>query len=662
MRHYSIKKVLFTLVILIFSFSISFAQRRLHSDSKRAIKYYDEGLKYYNLFEFPLAIESMNKSIKIDKNFIDAYLVLAEIYMDNGNNKKAISTYDKCIKIDADYFPGIYYNLGDLNLSFAQYTEAKISFEKLLSYKSISPNFRYKTKKKIESCNFAIETIKNPVPFNPIKLDSTVNSKCDEYWPVLTADEDVLVFTRLVNKNPKQANTKIPNKNTLAYKNFVQEDLYISYKDNDTWTFAVNIGNKLNSEKNEGAQTISVDGRVIYYTACSREDGKGSCDIYRCNKKNEKWLDPVNIGSPVNSSKWEAQPSISSDGKTLYFVSNRSGGKGKKDIWMSEKLPNKKWGKPRNLGDIINTKGNEISPFIHPDNKTLYFTSDGLLGMGGYDIFKTERKNDGSWTTPVNLGYPINTQFDETGLIVNAKGKRALFSSNRYSDSGLDIYEFELYKEARPLQVSYLKGKVFDKETRRNLKAKFELINLENSKVVMQAESDSQNGEFLVCIPTDNDYALNISKKGYLFYSDNFFLKGIHEISKPFFKDIPLQKIKAGKRIVLQNVFYTSNSYELDNRSIAELNTVIDFMNSNPGLIIEISGYTDNVGEKNYNIQLSERRAESVNNYLSGNGIDSNRLQYKGYGENKPITTNNTEEGRAQNRRTELKIVANNYR
>ncbi|MDA3781492.1 MAG: OmpA family protein, partial [Bacteroidales bacterium] len=622
-------------------------------------KYYYEGIRHYNLLELSLAIKSMKKSIKIDKKFIEAYLVLADIYMDAGNTNKAIETYKKSIEIDPDFFPGIYYNLGDLNLRLALYSEAKNAFEKLLTYKNLSVDFRRKTKKKIETCHFAINTIKNPVPFIPKKLDSTVNTKFDEYWPVLTADEEMLVFTRLVFKNSKLKTNGIPNKNTIAYNRSVQEDLYISYKDNSTWSFAKNIGNTLNSEKNEGAQTISVDGRVIYYTACSRDDGKGSCDIYQCYKKNGKWLNPVNISSPVNSEKWEAQPSISSDGKTLYFVSNRSGGKGGKDIWMSEKLPNGNWSKPSNLGDSINTKGNEISPFIHADNKTLYFTSDGLLGMGGYDIYKTVRKNDASWATPVNIGYPINTQFDETGLIVNARGERAFFSSDRYSSSGLDIYEFELYKDARPQQVSYLKGKVFDKETKRKIKAKFELINIENNKIVMQAESDAQNGEFLVCIPTNNNYALNVSKAGYLFYSDNFSLKGIHEISKPFLKDIPLQAIEIGKKLVLRNVFFTINSYELDNRSIAELNKVIVFMENNPGLVVEISGHTDNIGEKDYNTTLSMERAKSVCNYLINNDIDNGRLRFKGYGENEPINTNDTAEGRAQNRRTELKILAN---
>ncbi|MEA3317799.1 MAG: tetratricopeptide repeat protein, partial [Bacteroidota bacterium] len=447
MKHYNIKIVLVTLLVFIFSFSKSIAQRQLHSDSKRALKYYNTALNHYNLLEYSEAIKAMSKSIKIDDEFLEAYLVLAEIYIDNGDIKKAIQYYNKSLEIDPNFFPGIYYSIGDLNMSIANYSDAKISFEKLLTYEKISHKFKRKTKRQIEICNFAIKAINNPVPFNPVKLDSMVNTKYDEYWPALTADEETLVFTRLVAKNKQIA---LPDKKLPRYKNSVQEDLFISYKNKDTWTFAENAGNILNSDKNEGAQTISVDGRKIYYTACSRSDGKGSCDIYSCTKVNGKWQEPVNIDSPINTERWEAQPSISSDGKTLYFVSSRTKGKGKKDIWLSEKLPNGKWSKPRNLGDSINTSGNEISPFIHPDNKTLYFTSNGLIGMGGYDIFKSEKKNDGSWTKPVNLGYPINTQFDENGLIVNAKGERAFFSSDRFSEMGMDIFEFELYKEAQP--------------------------------------------------------------------------------------------------------------------------------------------------------------------------------------------------------------------
>jgi len=309
----------------------------------------------------------------------------------------------------------------------------------------------------------------------------------------------------------------------------------------------------------------------MYFTACNRPDGKGRCDIYFSEKKDNAWTEPININSPVNTSAWEAQPSISPDGKTLYFVSNREGGQGQKDIWMSTLLANGNWTKPINLGNNINSTGQEQSPFIHPDNRTLYFASNGLTGMGGFDLFKTVRNEDGTWSDPINLGYPINTTFDEIGLIVNAEGNRAFYSSDRLSNKGRDIFEFELYKEARPNPVSYIKGKVFDAQSKKMLKANFELISLETNELIMQAESDKSTGEFIVCIPTDNNYALNVSKDGYLFYSDNFELKGVYEISDPYLKDIALNPIKLGEKIVLRNIFFATDSFILEMKSKVEL-------------------------------------------------------------------------------------------
>ena len=279
--------------------------------------------------------------------------------------------------------------------------------------------------------------------------------------------------------------------------------------------------------------------------------------------------------------------------------------------------------------------------------------------MGGLDLYKVTKNNDGVWSEAKNLGYPINTVFDEIGLIVNAKGNTAFFSSDRLREQGRDIFEFELYKEARPQPVSYLKGKVFDIKTNNNLSAHFDLIDIETNISIMQAESDLNTGEFLVCIPTDHDYALNVSKEGYLFYSDNFSLKGIFEVSEPYIKDVGLKPIKVGEKIILKNIFYETDSYQLANTSIAELNKLFEFLENNSSLKIEISGHTDNVGTSKYNLELSENRAKSVFDYLIKAGINSDRLEYKGYGELQTVSSNETEKGRAENRRTEIKILGN---
>jgi outer membrane protein OmpA-like peptidoglycan-associated protein len=395
----------------------------------------------------------------------------------------------------------------------------------------------------------------------------------------------------------------------------------------------------------------------MYFTACNREDGKGSCDIYFAVKEGNQWGPPVNLGSPVNTSAWEAQPSISPDGRTLYFVSSREGGIGGMDLWKSERDTSGNWTQPVHLGDVINTTGDEMSPFIHADNRTLYFSSTGHLGMGGFDIFKSKRSESGEWSVPENLGYPINTFHDEIGMIVNAEGSRAYYSSDRMKDSGKDLYMFDLHEEARPVSVSYMKGIVYDSETRRRLEARFELIDLSTSQLSMQSSSDPSSGEFLITIPTNRDYALNVSRPGYLFYSENFSLQGISSMEEPYLMDIPLQSIKSGEKVILRNIFFAFDSSELLEESFIELEKLTEFLNRNPSVRIRINGHTDIVGTDEYNLKLSDQRALSVVRFLKDQGIQESRLESKGFGSSMPLDTNETQEGRARNRRTEFEVL-----
>ncbi len=312
--------------------------------------------------------------------------------------------------------------------------------------------------------------------------------------------------------------------------------------------------------------------------------------------------------------------------------------------------------KPVNPGLTINTEGDEMSPFIHFDGKTLFFSSDGRTGMGGFDIFRTTLRDDSTWIEPQNLGYPINTYNDETGLIIGSDGRKAYFSSIRDKMNGKDIYYFDLYESARPEPVSYLKGKVYDRETGKLIKADYELINLTEGKPI-QSNSTDGSGEFLVCLPSGNNYGINVSKTGYLFYSESFLLQGQHTISEPFIKKIILSPVKVGEKMQLSNVFYEIDSWELKKESIAELNNLVKLLNVNENIVIEIGGYTDSTGTDEYNLTLSEKRALSVVDYLVSKGIPSERLRHKGYGNSDPIGDNVTSEGRRLNRRTEAKII-----
>jgi outer membrane protein OmpA-like peptidoglycan-associated protein len=386
--------------------------------------------------------------------------------------------------------------------------------------------------------------------------------------------------------------------------------------------------------------------------------GLGSCDLFiSYSLGNEKWSTPENMGAPVNSEYWDSQPSLAADGQTIYFISNRPGGKGGADMWKCTKNAQGKWANLTNMGDSVNTAFNEESPFIHPDGKSLYFSSDGWPGMGNKDIFLTRLKSNNQFGTPINLGYPINTDENERDLIVTANGKTAFFSSERNEGSGgQDLYYFDLYPAVRPLPVTYVKGKVFDKGTKKGLRADFELLDLETGNKVMEASSNIGSGEYLICIPSGKNYAMNVSKQGYLFNSENFSLKDKIDLAT-FELNMPLIPIKAGEKVVLKNIFFETGSFKLKDESKAELQKLIVFLTANISLKIEIGGHTDNVGDKKSNEVLSQNRAKAVYDYLVTNMVAPTRLSYKGFGDKQPISTNETDEGKAANRRTEFTVM-----
>ena len=501
--------------------------------------------------------------------------------------------------------------------------------------------------KSIENCKFAVEALKNPVPFTPVNLGDSVNTTDDEYWPSITADGQTLMFTRQVSTGRSVPKT--------------QEDFYISHLENGKWRKAVNAGYPLNTSQNEGAQTISSDGRFMYFTACDRPDGVGKCDIYYSSFDGKNWSVPFNIGPPVNTRAWESQPSISANGRMLFFASNRPGGFGGMDLWYSILNDDGKWSIPVNLGKTINTPGDEMSPFIHFDGRTLYFSSNGRVGMGGFDIYITRMNDDTTWTEPQNLGYPINTYNDEMGLIIDASGQKAYFSSKRDDIHGKDIYSFSVYESIRPDPVSYFKGKVYEKGTGKLLRATYELVNLITGHIVVSNTTDNA-GTFLVCLPPDHNYGLNVSKPGYLFYSDNFMLQGIHSATEPFIKRIDLSPVRAGEKLVLTNVFYEFDSWKITKESYPELNKLAMLLSDNKDVTIEIDGFTDAIGTDAYNLDLSEKRARSVMNYLVVKGIRAERLRYKGFGATSPIGDNVTYDGRKLNRRTEIRIISSSVK
>lgn len=638
------KVVAFTYLLLIIIFPSIAQKNTLSIDNKKAIELYQKAIESYERYDYPTTIKYLEQSVEREHKFIEAYLLLSQIYQEMRSVEKAISNAEKAIAINPDYYPNIYFNLGNLWLYEGEYKNALGRFDKFLGYKSIKPQTRKVAERRKATCEFALNAIQSPVPFNPVNLGANVNTILDEYWPSLSADENTLVVTANIPKD-----TTIDE---VIYNR--QEDFFITHRDSTgKWEPIKPVGKPLNTPFNEGAQSLTSDGKRMYFTVC-----RGVCNIFSSDLLPDgSWSKPVRLPMTVNSNKFSnKQPSISPDGRTLYFVSNRPGGYGGYDIWKALLKDDNFWTEPENLGDTINSDGDEQSPFIHFDNQTLYFASDGHVGMGSLDLFVSTLSADGKWSEPKNLGYPINTYRDEDGLIVNARGTTAYYTSDRIEQNGRDIYSFDLYPEIRPIPSSYLRGIIADAHDEKPLKANFTLVDLENEHEVMKSIS-SDDGSYLVCLPSNRSYALYASSVGYLFYSDHFDMKGIHSIDKPFTKDIYLSPIRINEVMVMRNIFYATDSYELKPESKVELNRLLEFLKLNPTLKIEVGGHTDDQGDNVYNQKLSENRAKSVVDYLISNQIVSDRVKWVGYGETKPIADNRTDEGRAQNRRTEVKIT-----
>ncbi len=623
--------------LLIFVSVCTYAQAQYSTTDREAIKHYALANEALDEREYDVASSELLKAIEKDPKFVEAHLQLADVLHVLKQNKLSIEEYRKVIAISPDFSRAVYLKLGEAEIRNAEYVIAQQHLQKYLTYPNIQDKDIYLAKKLLRDCDFSIEAIQHPVSFKPINVGPEINTGDDEYLPVATADESELIFTRKINNN---------------------EDFYKSVKLNGKWQTATYLSNNINTPNyNEGAQSISADGKYLFFTGCNRPDGLGRCDIYIAKKQGDGWGKPYDLNPPVNTSGWESQPSISADGRTLYFVSNRKGGYGGYDIWKST-VTDKGWSEPENLGPNINTSSDEQSPYIHADDSTLYFCSNGWPGLGGMDLFVSHLGKNGQWQKPQNLGYPINSSGDENGLTVTASGQYAFFASNNLNGfGGYDIYYFELPENIRPHVVTYVKGVVIDAVTKQPLEASVEIIDLEKNKSVYQDNSSPEYGDFLVTLAAGKNYGLNVSKDGYLFYSANFSLLG-HEAREPYLLTVELSPIEVGNKVVLNNIFFDTNKFDLKPDSKAELQKLIDFLTLNPSVHIEISGHTDNVGNDLANKVLSENRSKSVYQYLITNGINAARLVYKGYGETQPIMPNTSDENRAKNRRTEFKIIS----
>ncbi len=632
------------LFVTLFLLCLVRAEAQFHYDPdkvpKKAGGLYSKALELAQNDDFKGGIAILKQAVQVDPQFEDAYLSIAGMYGELKDYQAAIDNYEKAKAIDSAYFM-------DYNLPYSINLAGKGAFDQALVAVNVFltiPNLNETSKKAGEyrqgcyrfALDYAASHPATGYSFNPKNLGDSINSEVSEYYPTITIDDNKLIYTRRVH-------------------NF-NEDFYESDKVNGVWRKSISLPGNINTDQNEGAQNISQDGQWLIFTGCNFPDGHGSCDLYISYLTADGWSAPENLGDSINTEFWESAPSLSPDKRDLYFASRQPDGYGGSDIYVSHRLLNGRWSSPVNLGPVINSGGDEGTPFIHADNQSLYFTSNGHPGYGGDDLFISRKGPDGSWGKPENLGYPINTIENEGSLVITADGQTAYYASDRAdSKGGLDLYSFEMREDIRPAQTLWVKGKVFDLKTRKGLPSSVLLTDLSTGRVVSDLQTD-ETGNYLITLPKGKDYAFNVNRRGYLFYSENFPLSK-EQGDTAFHIDIPLQPIEANAAIVLKNIFFETNQYAIKPESGAELNEVVQLMKDNPTLQIQINGHTDNVGKSADNKTLSENRAKAVTNYLIAKGIAPARLSSRGYGDTQPVADNATPEGRAKNRRTELFVV-----
>jgi outer membrane protein OmpA-like peptidoglycan-associated protein/tetratricopeptide (TPR) repeat protein len=602
---------------------------------------YNQALDEVKNNQYDHAILLLDACLKQDPRFIDALLSKAGIYSQKKRYPLSVSFYEQAIKMDSQYTKSFLLPYSIALGGNGQFQEALNAVTQYLLLPTLHDRSRKAALYRKKSYEFALtqkDRNKNSnYQFTPINLGDSINSVFSEYFPCMTIDQQQLVFTRRVN-----------NRN---------EDFYISNKNNTAWSKAHPLPGELNTALNEGAQTMSQDGQILFFTGCNMNDGIGRCDLYVSYLMKNGWSKQLNLGSPVNTQYWESQPALSPDKKILYFTSYQPDGFGGSDLYYSELQSNGKWSAPKNMGAEINTAGDESSPFIHADNESFYFTSNGLPGYGGTDLYLCRKQEDGSWGKPENLGYPINTIDDEGTLFISSNGTTAFFASDGLdSRGGLDLFTFELPREAQPLKTIWIKGAVYDRDTKAGLPSTVELKDVDSKRTICNIQTQD-DGTYLIPLPLGKKYAFHVNRKGYLFYSETFAMKE-KTTDSGFTVMIPLIPIEKNATIELKNIFYHTGKSDLDTASFTELDKVVQLLTENSTLKVEIIGHTDNVGKAADNLSLSNQRASSVVNYLVYKGIAENRLSAKGMGASQPIASNEDENGRAQNRRTELKVLS----
>jgi len=644
--------------------------RKAMDSIKKGDSYYIRGSHFYrNAIPYYLSAENFNP----DDAMLNYKIGKCMVY---SSYKKRATTYlEKAIQLNPVIAVDVHYYLGRAYHLNMDWEKAKQEYNTYLQSLTVDKVTEINdVRKKIEECNNGKLLCQTPIRVHIDNLGAAINTKYSEYGPLISSNDSEIIFTsRAAPLSPKAKTDPIDGESF--------EHLFVSYYKKGEWTPSVSMGSPLNNKSHDATAGLSPDGQTLYIYRV-----KNNGDIYASHIINAKWAKPKRMSHLINSVGKESSASITADGKILYFTSDRPGGYGRGDIYKSTLDDKGRWTIAQNLGPSINTLYDEESVFIQPDGKTLYFSSLGHNTMGGYDIFKSSFDN-GQWSAPENLGYPINTPDDDAFFVMPANTKHAYYSSSQQGGTGeMDIYMITFLGPEKPVVISttpntlsgitsniadvmtneavsvavsnkaLLTGIVVDSETHKPLLASVELVDNKKNKVVADITTDSTTGKYSITLSSGINYGIAVKANNYLFYSANVDLTDSSHY-REIQKNITLQALAVGSHMALRNIFFDYNKSTLRKESTPEIQRVIDLLKQYPTITVEIAGYTDNKGGATYNLNLSAARAKSVVTYLVAHGIGAKRLTSKGYGSANPVADNTTDEGRQMNRRTEFKIT-----
>jgi outer membrane protein OmpA-like peptidoglycan-associated protein len=621
------------------------AQSYAVSDA-RAIKWYQEGEQLLGTKKYSEALEKFRMALTKAPSFYEAYQKAIQILVSQGKYKEAeqlgLQGRDnlQSLREASTYLADLSWLFCTIYLKQGRFEEAFNEFTSLEG--SLNPGFKKSTYflEMKTQMQFLGEQLPLKKQIEKEKLNSPLNGYALQYFPVLTADGEQLFFT-------KRDGTSTSDK----------EDIFYSLADSTgIWSIPQGISKEINSSYNEGTCSVTADGNFLIFTSCDAPSTLGSCDLYSAQKVNGEWQAPINIGPRVNSSSWDSQPSLSADGRILFFSSDRRGGFGGNDIWYSLRKKDGSWSEAKNAGPVLNTAKDEISPFLFFNNETLFFASDGHIGFGGMDIFLS-RVEAGEFQVPENLGLPINDQLDQVALFITAQKEYAYYSELSTFQGTNDrafLYRFNFPQQIEVGQsVTVTQGEVRNAATGQPLQATLSLVSLSNDSTYYQFESDGKNGEFVMLYPEQGISGLYVEKKGFLpkiYNVDRDSIKNVSDLQ------VELVPIAAGEEFVFENVFFDFDKYNLKTESYSSLRRLLAFLQTNPEVRILITGHTDNIGAATYNQRLSLLRAMEVQSFLLQEGIGPKRIEVEGKGDQQPMVPNTNAQQQALNRRITIQV------